>query len=58
MNPFTMLTAWWRKRQEQKRRDEAMLAVLVALTSTFPGNPPPSKRVQAWVNRTLKRRVF
>ncbi len=58
MNPFKLIAAWWHARQERKRRDEAMLAMMVALTSTLPGNPEPPTHVQQWVNRTLKRRVF
>ena len=58
MNVFQMPATWLRTWREHRARDERMLAVMVVLTATTPGTPPPSPDVQRWVNRTLKRRIF
>ena len=58
MNVFQMPATWLRTWREHRARDERMLAVMVVLTATAPGTPPPSPDVQRWVNRTLKRSIF
>jgi len=49
---------WFRERKRRKHEAEQVLALMVALTSTIPGNPPPAEHVRGWVNKTLRRKFF
>lgn len=52
------LIGWWRARQERRRRHERFLAMMVLLTDSIPGNPPPSDAAKRFVNRTLRKPVY
>lgn len=52
------IIAWLRARREQSRQRDRIVAMLVVLTESTPGVPPPSKEIQRWVNHALNEPIY